>query len=156
MGNLLKTQQSQQSNKSIPLIPHPPNYPIPINSLQQQQQQILYDTLQSKQQMNIYDFQNTANSNEIQQRFMIHSNSIGQHALDSVISKYVKHNKHTQQTINHHKCWLKSFQNELRNVSHTITDYKKHKQHKQHKEHRQHKQRSNSNDEVVIRVKIEK
>merc|ERR1712228_607925 len=46
----------------------------------------------------------TMESNEIQQQgIMIHSNSIGQHALKSVISKYVKHNQHTQRTINHHK-----------------------------------------------------
>merc|ERR1712228_4120 len=64
----------------------------------------------------------TMESNEIQQQgIMIHSNSIGQHALKSVISKYVKHNQHTQRTINHHKSWLKSFQNELRNVSDSIS-----------------------------------
>ena len=97
---------------------------------------------------------NTYNSNEIQQRFMIHSNSIGQNALNAVISKYVKHNQYTQQTINHHKSWLKSFQNELRNVSNTIS----HHNHSSNKKPTKHRASSNNkgNGEVVIRLKIEK
>merc|ERR1712228_800037 len=76
----------------------------------------------------------TMESNEIQQQgIMIHSNSIGQHALKSVISKYVKNNQHTQRTINHYKSWLKSFQNELRNVSDSISHEKVTHRHHHHR-----------------------
>jgi len=158
-NDLLKTLQS---NESIPLIPQPPNYPL--------SQQIIYDTSQpNKQQTDIFDLQslhkntqnihNTINSNEIQQRLMIHSNSIGQHAVDSVISKYVKHNRHTQRTINHHKSWLKSFQNELRNVSHSIghdASYKKRRESRHTLPRHTNHNTKDGNGEVVIRVKIEK
>merc|ERR1719229_1283060 len=111
---------------------------------------------------------------------MKHSNSIGQHSLKSVISKYVKNNQHARRTINHHKSWLKSFQNELRNVSDSISHDKipsqrphhhQHKKQRQSSRHRLHsaapllsnKNQSNTNananagsGEVVIRVKIEK
>merc|ERR1719229_480180 len=100
---------------------------------------------------------------------MKHSNSIGQHSLKSVISKYVKNNQHARRTINHHKSWLKSFQSELRNVSDSISHDKisvnRHQHHKERRELSKHKLHSAASSnvnagtgsgEVVIRVKIEK
>merc|ERR1712129_256405 len=97
------------------------------------------------------------------------------HSLKSVISKYVKNNQHARRTINHHKSWLKSFQNELRNVSDSISHDKvseshrhhHHKRQRQSSKHKLHsttlskkKHESNASaagqGEVVIRVKIEK
>jgi len=163
--SLLNTQQSIQS---IPLMPHPPtrsNRDIsveshPINN-------------------NIYDYQSTENipnATDSQQRVVIRSSSVGQQALGSVISKYVKHKQHALQAIDHHKSWLRSFQSEIRNMSNSIHSEetlnvraspitKKRARHMRRHRRRNAEERTSSKDldksgqnpgEVLIRVKIEK
>ena len=161
-STMLNTQQSIQS---IPLIAHPPSH---------------RDASLESHQSNIYDYQSTQqhpNAVDSQQRVVIRSNSVGQEAIGSVISKYVKHKKHALEAIGHHKSWLKSFRSEIRNVSNSInperpmegTPDKGTRERRLRRHHRYRRyngeERTSSNNadqsgksagEVVIRVKIEK
>jgi len=159
--------ERQQSAQSIPLMPHPPNRP----SIQRTASLESHPT-------NVFDFQSVQKmgaSNDSTKRVVLRSNSIGQQALGSVISKYVKHNKHTQRAIDHHKSWLRSFQSEIRNVSKSIHSEETaaaattpSKMDRRRYLRRQHRARSKEPvaspqrreqqgaGEVVIRVKIEK
>eukprot|EP01083_Nonionella_stella_P009804 28082_1 len=124
--------RDQIETESMQWMPHPPNYPKHSREFEPKPQY----TIQSN-----YD-----------------TNSMGQHhALTSVISKYVKHNQHTQRTINHHKSWLKAFQCELQSVSHSM-DNSKSRNYRSKTSHKPpgHRQHSQENGEVVIRVKIDK
>jgi len=161
---LLKTA-TQESLPCIPLMPHPPSYPIPMRSSLDAQQMNLYDVQSLQQKIADAEQQQTQTQ---QRRFVIRSNSVGHHALDSVLSKYAKHNQHTQRTIDHHKSWLKSFQSELQGVSHSINhnkqkrsrDTRHERRIERHETHspvrRKHQSSEQGAGEVVIRLKIEK
>jgi len=170
-GKAATLLNSQQSMQSIPLMPHPPTHSNRDISLESH-----------PMNNNVYDYQSTQHIPKAigsQQRVVIRSSSVGQQALGSVISKYVKHKQHALQAIDHHKSWLRSFQSEIRNMSNSIHSEetlnvrtspirKKRVRHEgRDRRHRRHggEDRASSKDinesgqnqgEVLIRVKIEK
>jgi len=168
-----ETLDSQPSRQSITLVPHPPSTPkcsVPVQKSkyvpEQQQRQQQKQQLQNKSN----DENDCFVSNGNQERCMIESHSIGQGVLNAVLSKYVQRSQHTQRTINHHRLWLKSFQDELVNVSNTMSHRKLKTQiMEENNSHRynnttrvdcahenSHSHTENNSGEVVIRVKIEK